>query len=51
MQNLKQVLSEIFAVFANGVAELEAQSKQILETLDGARVTLNGSHGDDLQSE
>ncbi|XP_030201720.1 kinesin-like protein KIF25 isoform X3 [Gadus morhua] len=50
VQNLKQVLSEIFAVYANGVAELEGQSKQILEKLDGARATLNSCHGDDLQS-
>ncbi|CAL8239231.1 unnamed protein product [Gadus morhua 'NCC'] len=48
VQNLKQVLSEIFAVYANGVAELEGHSKQILEKLDGARA-LNGCHGDDLQ--
>ncbi|CAL8315948.1 unnamed protein product [Lota lota] len=50
VQNLKQVLSEIFAVYANGVAELEGQSKQILEKVDEARSTLNGCHGDDLRN-
>ncbi|KAK0141091.1 Kinesin-like protein KIF25 [Merluccius polli] len=50
VQNLKQDLSEIFAVYANGVADLEGQSKQILEKVDKARSTLNGCHGDDLQS-
>ncbi|KAJ3606566.1 hypothetical protein NHX12_026087 [Muraenolepis orangiensis] len=50
VQNLKQDLSEIFAVYANGVSELEGQSKRILEQLDEAGSALNGCHGDDLQS-
>lgn len=48
---MKQDLSEVFAVYVSFATELEEQSKKLLEKVEQASSSLNGHHGDEVQSK
>lgn len=50
-QAVKQDLSEVFAVYLTFAAELEEQSKQLLEKLERAACSLQSHYGGEVQSE
>lgn len=50
-QGIKQVLSEVFAVFVNSASELEEQNKQLLQKVKEAGSCLNDPNGKELQSK
>ncbi|XP_038127079.1 kinesin-like protein KIF25 isoform X1 [Cyprinodon tularosa] len=50
VQGIKQVLSEVFAVFVNSASELEEQNKQLLQKVKEAGSCLNDPNGKELQN-
>ncbi|XP_046878259.1 kinesin-like protein KIF25 [Hypomesus transpacificus] len=50
VQVLKQDLRDVFAVYAGFATELEDQSKQLQETVGQNNATIQGQHGDNVQS-
>ena len=48
---MRKDLSEVSAVYMSFATELEEQSKQLLEKVKQASSSLNGHHGDDVQSK
>lgn len=50
-QTVKQVLSEMLAVYVKVSSELEEQSKQLLQKVKQANSSLKDSNGEDLQGK